>query len=212
MKYNTQEKKLPLSEYGRSIQNMVDYALTIEDRAERQRCANTIVTIMGNMFTHLRDVPDFKHKLWDHLAIMSDFKLDIDYPYEIVRKESLSTKPDRLEYSLNKIHYRHYGRNLEAIIKKAVDVPEEEGKAALINLLANNMKKNFFAWNKDNVDEEKIIEDLKFLSDGKICLNPGDIKFFDQRNNNNTNNNFRRPAMRNGQNGYNRNNQRRNNK
>lgn len=212
MKYNTQEKKLPLPEYGRSIQNMVDYAMTIEDRAERQRCANTIVTIMGNMFTHLRDVPDFKHKLWDHLAIMSDFKLDIDYPYEIVRKESLSTKPDRLEYNLNKINYRHYGRNLETIIKKAVDVPEEEGRAALINLLANNMKKNFFAWNKDNVDEEKIIEDLKFLSGGKICLSPGDIKFFDQRNNNNANNNFRRPAMRNGQNGYGRNNQRRNNK
>ena len=82
MQYNTQQKRMPLPEYGRSIQNMVDHALTIEDRSERQRCANTIINIMGNMFPHLRDVPDFKHKLWDHLAIMSDFKLDIDYPYE----------------------------------------------------------------------------------------------------------------------------------
>ena len=89
MEYNTQQRTLPLPEYGRSVQNMVDHALTIEDRAERQRCANTIINIMGGMFPHLRDVPDFKHKLWDHLAIMADFKLDIDYPYEIVKKESL---------------------------------------------------------------------------------------------------------------------------
>ena len=97
MQYNTQQKKMPLPEYGRSIQNMVDYALTIQDRAERQRCANTIINIMGNMFPHLRDVPDFKHKLWDHLAIMSGFELDIDYPYEIIRKDNLVTRPERSE-------------------------------------------------------------------------------------------------------------------
>ena len=95
MQYNTQQKRMPLPEYGRSIQNMVDHALTIEDRAERQRCANTIINIMGNMFPHLRDVPDFKHKLWDHLAIMANFQLDIDYPYEIIRKDNLNTKPER---------------------------------------------------------------------------------------------------------------------
>ena len=205
MKYNTQEKRLPLPEYGRSVQNMIDYAVTIKDRSERQRCANTIITIMGNMFTHLRDVPDFKHKLWDHLAIMSDFKLDIDYPYEIVRKESLSSKPERLTYNLNRIHFRHYGRNLEAIIRKAADMPEGDERDALINLLANNMKKNYYAWNKDNTDEDKIIEDLRLLSDGKIDLKRGDIKFFDQRNNNNN----RKFAQKNAQNGYNRNNQQR---
>lgn len=198
---------MPLPEYGRSVQNMVDYAVTIKDRSERQRCANTIITIMGNMFTHLRDVPDFKHKLWDHLAIMSDFKLDIDYPYEIVRKESLSSKPERLTYNLNRIHFRHYGRNLEAIIRKAADMPEGDERDALINLLANNMKKNYYAWNKDNTDEDKIIEDLRLLSDGKIDLKRGDIKFFDQRNNNNN----RKFAQKNAQNGYNRNNQQRRN-
>ena len=207
MKYNTQEKRLPLPEYGRSVQNMIDYAVTIKDRSERQRCANTIITIMGNMFTHLRDVPDFKHKLWDHLAIMSDFKLDIDYPYEIVRRESLSSKPERLTYNLNRIHFRHYGRNLEAIIRKAADMPEGDERDALINLLANNMKKNYYAWNKDNTDEDKIIEDLRLLSDGKIDLKRGDIKFFDQRNNNNN----RKFAQKNAQNGYNRNNQQRRN-
>ena len=93
MQYNTQQKRMPLPEYGRSIQNMVDHALTIENRSERQRCANTIINIMGNMFPHLRDIPDFKHKLWDHLAIMADFKLDIDYPYEVIRKDNLITKP-----------------------------------------------------------------------------------------------------------------------
>ena len=207
MKYNTQEKRLPLPEYGRSVQNMIDYAVTIKDRSERQRCANTIITIMGNMFTHLRDVPDFKHKLWDHLAIMSDFKLDIDYPYEIVRRESLSSKPERLTYNLNRIHFRHYGRNLEAIIRKAADMPEGDERDALINLLANNMKKNYYAWNKDNTDEDKIIEDLRLLSDGKIDLKRGDIKFFDQRNNNNN----RKFAQKDAQNGYNRNNQQRRN-
>lgn len=95
MRYNTQQKRMPLPEYGRSIQNMVDYALTIQDRAERQRCANTIINIMGSMYPHLRDVPDFKHKLWDHLAIMSGFELDIDYPYEIIRKDNLVTRPNR---------------------------------------------------------------------------------------------------------------------
>ena len=113
MQYNTQQKRMPLPEYGRSIQNMVDHALTIEDRAERQRCANTIINIMGNMFPHLRDVNDFKHILWDHLAIMADFKLDIDYPYEIVKKEDLYSRPPRIPYNNSRIRYRHYGTTLE---------------------------------------------------------------------------------------------------
>ena len=118
MEYNTQQRVLPLPEYGRSIQNMVDHCLTIEDRAERQRCANTIINIMGNMFPHLRDVPDFKHKLWDHLAIMSDFKLDIDFPYEIIKKDNLITKPDVIPYPSSKIRYRHYGRTFRRRFQK----------------------------------------------------------------------------------------------
>lgn len=128
MQYNTQQKRMPLPEYGRSIQNMVDYALTIQDRAERQRCANTIINIMGNMFPHLRDVPDFKHKLWDHLAIMSGFELDIDYPYEIIRKDNLVTRPDHIPYSTARMRYRHYGHTLEVLIKKAIEFPEGNEK------------------------------------------------------------------------------------
>ena len=99
MKYNTEEKKLVMPEYGRNIQNMVDYCVAIQDREERKRCADSIINIMGNMFPHLRDVNDFKHILWDHLAIMADFKLDIDYPYEIIRKEDLYSRPPRLPYN-----------------------------------------------------------------------------------------------------------------
>ena len=109
MEYNTQKRKLPLPEYGRSVQNMVDHALTIEDREERQRCADTIVNIMGGMFPQLRDVEDFRHKLWDHLAIMYDFKLDIDYPVEIVRKESREVRPDRIHHPPTKTRYSDYG-------------------------------------------------------------------------------------------------------
>ena len=159
-----------MPEYGRSIQNMVDHALTIEDRAERQRCANTIINIMGSMFPHLRDVPDFKHKLWDHLAIMSDFKLDIDYPYEIIRKDNLDTKPDSIPYSNTKILYRHYGRTLEVLIKKAIEFPEGDERQNLIALICNHMKKDYLAWNKDTVDDRKIADDLAELSDGKLQL------------------------------------------
>ena len=132
---------MPLPEYGRSVQNMVDHALTIEDREERQRCANTIVNIMGGMFPQLRDMEDFRHKLWDHLAIMSDFKLDIDYPVEIVKKESLEVKPDRIPYSPNVIRFRHYGRFIQDLIKIAVDYPEGDEKKQLIKYIANHMKK-----------------------------------------------------------------------
>jgi len=181
MEYNTQQRKLPLPEYGRSVQNMVDHALTIEDRAERQRCANTIINIMGGMFPHLRDVSDFKHKLWDHLAIMSDFKLDIDYPYEIVKKECLEMKPETLAYPHNGIRYRHYGRILENMIKKAVDYPEGEEKKQLISLIANHMKKCFLNWNKDGVEDQKILDDLREYSRGVINLKPEDLHLNEQR-------------------------------
>ncbi len=161
---------MPLPEYGRSIQNMVDHALTIENREERQRCANTIINIMGNMFPHLRDVPDFKHKLWDHLAIMSDFKLDIDYPFEIVRKDNLETKPEAIPYPSTRIRYRHYGRTLEVLIKKAIELPEGDEKMNLVALICNHMKKDYMAWNKDTVDDQKIADDLNELSDGKLQL------------------------------------------
>ncbi|MDL2299472.1 DUF4290 domain-containing protein [Bacteroides sp. OttesenSCG-928-E20] len=198
MRYNTQQKKLPLPEYGRGIQNMVDHALTIADKAERQRCANTIINIMGNMFPHLRDVPDFKHKLWDHLAIMSNFALDIDYPYEIIRRDKLNTKPECIPYPSTKIRYRHYGRSLEVLIKKACEYPEGEEKNNLVALIANHMRKDYIAWNKDTVEDKKISDDLMEYSRGKLWLTDEILRLMESRqamnrrprqNNNNNNNN-----------------------
>ena len=185
MEYNTQRKKMELPEYGRSVQNMVDHALTIEDRAERQRCANTIVNIMGGMFPHLRDVPDFKHKLWDHLAIMSDFKLDIDYPFEIVKKEDLVVKPEKLEYPNGALRYRHYGRFLEGMIKKAIEVENEGEKKQLINLLAIQMKKDLNNWNKEGIEDQKIVDDLREYTNGVIDLKVEDLRLGESRGNNN---------------------------
>ena len=194
MKYNTAEKRLALPEYGRNIQNMVDYCLTIEDREERNRCANAIINTMGNLFPHLRDVNDFKHILWDHLAIMADFKLDVDYPYSIIEKENLNKRPPRLAYSNSKITYRHYGQALQQMIQKANELEEGEEKDALIKMLANHMKRSFIVWNKDSVDDRKILTDLGELSGGRILLSEESYKLVEnkdiqnQNQNRNTNN------------------------
>lgn len=182
MEYNTQQRRLPLPEYGRSVQNMVDHALTIEDREERQRCANTIVKIMRGMFPHLRDTAEVNQRLWDHLAIMSDFKLDIDYPVEIVRKESLKVKPDRVPYPQKGLSYRHYGRFVQDMIDVASGYEEGEEKKQLVNLIANQMRKDYINWNKDNVDAQKIADDILELSGGRLKVDAGNIKFFEQKN------------------------------
>ena len=192
MEYNTQRKKMELPEYGRSVQNMVDHALTIEDREERQRCANTIINIMGGMFPHLRDVPDFKHKLWDHLAIMSDFKLDIDYPFEIVKKEELVMKPETIAYPNGAIRYRHYGRFLEGMVKKATEVEDEAERKQLIRMLAIQMKKILHNWNKEGIEDQKIVDDLREYSKGAIDLQLEDLELNSQRFYNNGNNNQRK--------------------
>ncbi len=181
MKYNTQEKRLALPEYGRNIQNMVDYCVTIPDRGERKRCADTIINIMGNMFPHLRDVNDFKHILWDHLAIMSDFSLDIDYPYEVIKKEDLYNRPQKLPYTQSRIMYKHYGKNLEDMIKKATTYANGEEREQLIRMLANHMKKSFLTWNKEVVDDRKIFKDLEYLSEGNIVLDEDSHKLTESR-------------------------------
>ncbi|GAP73103.1 hypothetical protein SAMD00024442_6_75 [Candidatus Symbiothrix dinenymphae] len=171
MKYNTQLKRLLLPEYGRNIQNMVDHCVSLQNRAERTHCANSIIDIMGNMFPHLRDVSDFKHILWDHLAVMADFALDIDYPYEVVKREEMHIKPDKLPYPQQRMAYKHYGRFVEKMIKKTTMVEDGEAKDELISMLANQMKRSFLTWNKEVVDDQKIFKDLSELSGGRINLN-----------------------------------------
>jgi hypothetical protein len=168
MTYNTNVKRLVLPEYGRNIQNMVDYCLTINEKNDRNRCANAIIGIMGNLFPHLRDVNDFKHILWDHLAIMSGFRLDVDYPYEIIKKENLYSHPPKVPYSNTKITYRHYGQILECLINEAAGMEDGDEKEALIRMTANQMKRSFLTWNKDSVSDGKILNDLAELSEGKI--------------------------------------------
>lgn len=181
MQYNTQRKKMKLPEYGRSIQNMVDYAITIEDPIERQRCANTIISIMGNMNPQLRDVTDFNHKLWDHLAIMSDFKLDIKYPYEIVPQDHLDSRPKTVEHPNSNIKYRHYGRTAEMLIKAACEFEDGIEKDNMIALIGNHMRKAYTTWNKDVVEDQKIIDDLYELSDGKLILTPERLQLMQKR-------------------------------
>lgn len=167
MDYNSKRKKLALPEYGRNIQNMVDYLLTIEDRDKRNRSAQTVIDVMGNLYPFLRDVPEFNHKLWDHLAIMADFKLDIDYPYDPPSPDILLEKPNRVPYNQHFIKYRHYGRTMELIIKEAEKFEGEE-RDIIIEQIANQMKKSYLAWNKDAVEDEKILEDLFELSKGAL--------------------------------------------
>lgn len=181
MDYPTLEGKLVMPEYGRHIQQMVNHAMTIEDREERTRCANSIINIMGNLFPYLRDVNDFKHKLWDHIAIMSDFKLDIDYPYEIVKPENLYSPPEKIPYKNTRVRYMHYGNTLERMIERVADYEEGEERNELIRLIANQMKKCFQTWNKEVVDNRKIFSDLKELSHGKIDLQEDTFRLAEHR-------------------------------
>lgn len=170
--YNTQLKKIILPEYGRNIQQMVDYCLTIENRDERNLCAHSIVRIMATMFPELKSEADYEHKLWDQVAIMSDFQLDVDYPYDVVKEENLESKPEPIQYHLDKIKFRHYGKIIERMIERAAEYPEGQERDALVMLLANHMKKLIYQINNEDVEDSKIFNDLYHYSKGRISLNP----------------------------------------
>ncbi len=170
MEYNTSLTKLIIPEYGRNVQKMVHSIIAIEDREKRNHQAKSIIEVMGNLNPHLRDVPDFKHKLWDHLFIMSDFHLDVDSPYDRPSKESFEEKPEMLKYSDNNIKYRHYGKILPLIIKRTIDLDEGEYKDFLVFTIANHMKKSYLTWNKANVEDEVILKHLSQISDDKLSM------------------------------------------
>lgn len=203
--YNTTRPALLYSEYGRNIQNMVKFIKTLESKEERNKHAQAVIDLMGFLNPHLRDVADFKHKLWDHLFIIADFDLDVDSPYPIPSKESLDTKPQKVPYPLNKIKYKHYGKTVELLINKAKEINDEpERKSNMVESIANFMKMSYVTWNKDTVSDETIISDLKLLSNGELVLdeninlNKVEVRNqpnkprqnnFKQRNNNNNNRN-----------------------
>ena len=192
MEYNTKQKKLPLPEYGRSVQKMVDHALTIENKEERQKCAETIVRIMGSMFPNNRNLPDYERKLWDHLAIMSDFRLDIDYPFEVIKEEEFHVAPKRVPYQNGEIKNRHYGRIVEEMIAHACTLEPGEERDCLVELITVQMKKNYAAWNKEGVEDKKIFDDLREYSKGAIDITEGEIKTGSGQHNMQRNNNARR--------------------
>ena len=170
LEYNSERKALIIPEYGRYLHKLIDQATVIEDRAERNKAAKYIISVMGNLNPHLRDVPDFQHKLWDQIFIMSDFKLDVDSPYPIPSREVLKMKPDPLKYPQNFPKYRFYGNNIKYMIDVANKWEEGELKNALVKVIANHMKKSYLSWNKDTVTDVVIFEHLLELSGGKLNL------------------------------------------
>jgi hypothetical protein len=170
LEYNSERPKLNIPEYGRHIQKMVDYVVAIEDRDQRNKVAQALIGVMGNLNPHLRDVPDFQHKLWDQLFIISDFQLDVDSPFPKPTREILEKRPDPLPYPQNFPKYRFYGNNIKRMVDVCVSWEEGDLKDALKFTIANHMKKSYLNWNKDTVKDETIFEHLFELSDGKINL------------------------------------------
>lgn len=179
LRYNTQMKPLRLPEYGRNIQKMVDFCLTIEDRQERTDCAFAIVKSMANLFPELKSNGQYSHKLWDHLAIMSDFRLDIDYPVEVVQQENLTSRPAPIPYKDNELRRRHYGRTILSMIDVAAGMEEGPERDALITLVANQMKKLLIETNRDGVDDRRVFNDLRELSQGRIFVDPATLRLND---------------------------------
>jgi len=203
MDYNSTRPKLVMREYGRNIQKMIEYAVSVEDKEKRNKAVRTIINIMGQLHPHLRDVTDFKHKLWDHLFLISNFKLEADSPYPIPEPEYFTTKPKRLSYSNKKeIKFSHYGKTIAKMIEKICELEDGTEKDLLTQAIANHLKKSYLTWNRDSVNDEVIAEHLNTLSNGKFKLtenmrlnNTSDIlarnkkKRKNTTNNNNGNNN-----------------------
>ena len=170
MEYNSQRIKLIIPEYGRNIQKMIDHCIAIEDREKRTRTAELIVNVMAQMSPKSRESGDYKQKMWDHLYIISGFRLDVDSPYPPPPRDILYTKPRRIPYSEGHIRFRHYGKNIEAIIEKAISYPEGPEKVALIKTIANHLKKSYLNWNRNSVDDDLILSHLDTLSRHKLKL------------------------------------------
>jgi hypothetical protein len=175
--YNTQRSKLQIPEYGREIQKMVEYAITIKDRKERQQCAESIVSTMQRIHPQTGDVSTDLHKFWDHLALMSDFKLDVDYPFDVDIKQGILSKPAPMKYSKNNIRVRHYGVLLEKTFEKLKTMPEGEERDRLVELTANQMKSCLINYSHGSVDSQKVADDLAFFTDGKIKLDLNTFRF-----------------------------------
>lgn len=169
MEYNTTRTPIIIPEYGRHVQEMVNYCLTLEDEKDRNQFAAVIIDVLGELNPHLRDVPDFQHKLWDQLFIISDFKLKVDSPYPIPTKEDVNTRPNRVPYPKGEYKYKYYGKNIREMIEVALSW-EGDKQEGLIMVIANHMKKCYLLWNRDTVDDATIYKHLYELSNQRIDL------------------------------------------
>lgn len=172
MEYNSQRPRMQISEYGRYVHLMIDQALATNDRELRTKMANAIIQVMGQLNPHLREMNDYKHKLWDHLFIMSEFKLDVDSPYPKPEKNKLETKPDRILYPQDKISHRHYGKYIQRVIEESAKVEDPQLRESLISSIAHHLKKSYLMYNRDSVEDDIIFKDMDILSKG--TLKPGE--------------------------------------
>ena len=170
MDYNTQRTKLIMPEYGRHVQKMIEYVVNIEDKEKRNEQIRAVVGVMGILNPQLRDLHDFKHKLWDHVHIISDFEIDIDSPYPTPTKETFSTKPNPIPLDKTPLKAAHYGRNIQNMIDMIADKPDDELRRNMVMVLAGYMRQQYLIWNKDSVSEEIIFRDIKNLSGGRISV------------------------------------------
>lgn len=219
--YNTQREKLVLPEYGREIQSMVDHAVGIKDRAERQHCAESIIAIMDHMFPDGADAEEHHRKLWDHLAIMSGFKLDIDYPFAVKQAEDIAKRPDPMDYPKTRIPVRHYGSMMFELFDRLKNMELGKERDELVKLTANQMRRDLAQWSHGSCDEEKVAADLARFTDGKIHLDLKNFKFEKlvlvhdnvlQKNNNGQRNNAQKNGSQKNNNASQKNNKKRNNK
>lgn len=173
MDYNTTRRPLIIPEYGRHVQKMVDHCMTIKDDVKRNEFAGIIVEVMGELNPHLRDIPDFQHKLWDQLFIMSNFRLEVDSPFPKLTREIIQARPNRMAYPKEEFKYKYYGKNIRRMIDVALSW-EGDKREGLEMVIANHMKKCYLIWNKDTVDDKTIFNHLYELSNGKIDLRDGE--------------------------------------
>ncbi len=180
MEYNTQREHLDITDYGRNVYKLIDYAKTLADRDQRNTMANTIINTMALVNPKIKDRADYRRILWDHLMLMADYQLDVDCPYPVSRDESAAHKPHRLQYADNSITFRHYGRALEDMIHAVADMPDTPERMQLTEQIAHTMKRQYLQWNRDSVDDDLIREQLEQLSGGRLSLGP-EFQFRDSK-------------------------------
>ncbi len=198
MEYNTTRSKLLMPEYGRNVQKMIEYLVTVDDREKRLKQAEVIIELMGTLNPHLKTIEDYKHKLWDHLFQMTDFNLDVDAPYPCPTPEMIYKKPEALPYPQQKFPHRHLGKNIQGLLSRAMDEENEETKQGLTQAIGYYMKLAYANWHKEPVHDDMIKNELAEITGGKLAYETGGYKVhfeptrtFKSRNNNNNNNNNR---------------------